>query len=311
VTSFSERHAPAPRPLGPEIPLGVRRAIDSWFNERDVDPQEIRRRWFQRQGYGDVVDVEADVRDRWGAETAATLHRDLEADPLVAQAYVGDVLRNSATLIVYRHVPAPLYLDYVELAVEKYAGDRAIVQEEYVDYIDDPTVAPLEYLNGLLAARRIDYRFNEQGRAEWHGDEGAYFETIHPALDALKDLRLDGCRQEFEAALGHLRSGTAKDREDAIEETGKAVESAMKVTLDSHGIGRAGNETPEPLWNLLRENAVVPPKTKDAILSASRLRNEYGGHGQGGEVREIPEGIPELAARAAAAAISYLAGRLV
>jgi hypothetical protein len=84
----------------------------------------------------------------------------------------------------------------------------------------------------------------------------------------------------------------------------------MKVLLAERGIQRTGNETAEPLWNLLRDNNIVPTKTKDAILAASRLRNEYGGHGQGEEIRQIPEGIPELTVRAAAAAIAYVGGVL-
>ena len=68
MSSFSQEHAPPPRSLGPEIPVGVRRAITSWFDERGVATDEILRIFFQRRGYGDVVDVEADVRDRWGEE---------------------------------------------------------------------------------------------------------------------------------------------------------------------------------------------------------------------------------------------------
>jgi hypothetical protein len=82
---FSQRHAPPPRRLGPEIPTGVRRAIDSWLAERRVDPDEIRRRFLQRAGYGDAEDVIADVRDRWGDDEADRLIRDLEGDPAVAQ----------------------------------------------------------------------------------------------------------------------------------------------------------------------------------------------------------------------------------
>jgi hypothetical protein len=55
VTYFSQEHAPPPRPLGPEIPAGVRRAITTWFAEHGVDSQEIRLLWFQRAGYGDVT----------------------------------------------------------------------------------------------------------------------------------------------------------------------------------------------------------------------------------------------------------------
>jgi hypothetical protein len=309
VSSFSERHAPSPRPLGPNIPVGVRAAIDSWFAERHVESQEIRRQWFQRQGYGDVADVEDDVRGRWGTDAASALHSALEADPLVSQSYSGDVRRNAATLIVYRHVPAPFYLDYVELAIERYVRDRAIVEVEYVAYVDDPMLAPVEYLNGLFAARSIDYRFDEQGRAAWHGDAGAHTAVIRPALDALGDPELEGCRREFEAALAHLRRGTPKDREDAIEEAWKSVESAMKILLDKHRLAPPDKQTTEPLWIALRDSGIVETPTRDAIVATSRIRNEWG-HGQGGEVRVIPDGIPELAVQSAAGAIVYLASRL-
>ncbi|HZR96734.1 MAG TPA: hypothetical protein VFA56_13640 [Gaiellaceae bacterium] len=210
-------------------------------------------------------------------------------------------------------VPAvrPLYLDYLEGCVALYVKDRVYAFTE-ADYSDefDPIGPALDYLNKLFETRRVSYRFNAEGRAEWHGDQGAYEEIVRPALDSLADTRLAGSRQEFEAALGHLRTGTPKDFEDAIEEAGKAVESAMKAVLDERQVTRTGNETAEPLWNALRDNTLVPPKTKDAILSTSRLRNEYGGHGQGGQVRTIPEEIPALTVRAAAAAIAYLASRL-
>jgi hypothetical protein len=306
VTSFSQEHAPPPRPLGSEIPAGVRRAITTWFAEHGVDAQEIRLLWFQRAGYGNAADVSADVRDRWGEDAQWLLARDLEDDV--------DILRypdprnqlEAVTGAVYRHVPAPLYLDYLELAIEKYARDRALVQVEYVDVIDDLRSAPVGYLNELFATRRIDYRFDENGRAQWHGDEGAYGEIIRPALDALDDDRLAGPRQEFGSALGHLRAGTAKDQEDAIEEASKAVESAMGAVLAAHGIDPP-TRTAERLWQTLRDSGIVETPTHDAIVSTSRLRNEWGGHGQGGEIREIPEGIPALAVRSAAAAIGYLA----
>ena len=310
MTSFSQEHAPPPRPLGSEIPAGVRRAITMCFAEHGVDSQEILLLWFQRSGYGDAVDVGADVRDRWGEDAQVLLGRDLEEDSEILRSPDERNQRAAFTAAVYRHVPAPFYLTYLEIAIEKYARDRAIVQAEYVDVIEDSRIAPIGYLNQLFATRRIDYRFDESGRAQWHGDEGAYGEIIRPALDVLDDDRLAGCREEFETALGHLRAGTLKDHEDAIEEAGKAVESAMKVLLAEHQLPRSGNETAEPLWNLLRDNSIVPPKTKDAILSTSRLRNEYGGHGQGAEIREIPAGIPALAVRSAAATIAYLAERL-
>jgi hypothetical protein len=306
VTSFSQEHAPPSRPLGPEIPAGVRRAITTWFAEHGVDAQEIRLLWFQRAGYGDAVNVGEDVRDRWGEDAQAVLARDLEEDSDILRYPDERNQRAAFTAAVYLHVPAPLYLDYLEIAIEKYARDRAFVQAEYADIVEDSRIAPVGYLNQLFATRRIDYRFDENGRARWHGDEGAYGEILRPALDALDDDRLAGPRQEFELALGHLRAGTAKDLEDAIEEAGKAVESAMGAMLGAHGIDPPAR-TAERLWQTLRDSGIVETPTHDAILSTSRLRNEWGGHGQGAEIREIPEGVPALAVRSAAAAIGYLA----
>jgi hypothetical protein len=271
-----------------------------------VDAQEIRLLWFQRAGYGDAVNVGEDVRDRWGEDAQALLARDLKEDSEILSYPDERNQRAAWTADVYLHVPTPLYLDYLELAIEKYARDRVLVQVDYVEFIDDPLVAPVQYLNDLFATRRIHYRFDENGRARWHGDEGAYGEVIRPALDALDDDRLAGSRQEFEYALGHLRAGTPKDLEDAIEEAGKAVESAMGVVLDAHGID-APVRTAERLWQALRDGGIVETPTHHAIVSTSRLRNEWGGHGQGAEIREIPAGIPALAVRSAAATLAYLA----
>ena len=59
----------------------------------------------------------------------------------------------------------------------------------------------------------------------------------------LGDSRLSASRSEFEAALHHLRQGTVKDLEDAIDEAAKSVESAMKVLLAEHGVTTTGRKT--------------------------------------------------------------------
>ena len=249
----------------------------------------------------------ADVRDRWGDDQAELLLQEIANDPVVAKWEIGsDGRRAAARKVVFRYMPEPLYLDYLEEAIATYG--RGLDDDLlYYDIVQDPILTPVRYLNELFAGRGIDYRFNGEGRAEWHGDEGAYHEVIRPALDALDDQRLAGCRHELEAALGHLRAGTPKDREDAIEEAGKAVESAMKVLLDQRNVERPDRQTAEQLWQALRDGGIVETPTHHAILSTSRLRNEWGAHGQGGEIRVIPAGIPEHAVRAAAGAIAYLA----
>jgi hypothetical protein len=264
MPSFSQRHAPPPRLLGPEIPVGVRRAIDSWFVERNIDPHEIRNRIYQGAGYGDVNDVIDDVRDRWGEDEGDELVRDLEDDPAVARWEIdSDARRDAAAKAVFHHMPEPLYLDYLEEAFAEYVRDRSIVsQPEYIEYMDDPRAAPLRYLNDLFAARRIAYRFNEDGRAEWHGDEGAYDEVIRPALDALDDDRLRTPRREYGDALGGLRRGDRVGNKNAIRDASNAVESTMKALLDARELPRPDKEAADVLWEALRAGGVVAERTK-------------------------------------------------
>jgi hypothetical protein len=252
-----------------------------------------------QHAWGNFQDVAEDISERLGKEDAdeflAAMNAHFSRDRHRQVAVSGVDYSAEPALMA---VPAPFFLDALELAVGAESGHSF----RYDD-------ASLREINRVFSVRGVSFRFTSAG-AEWHGDEGAYEEVIRPALDALQDPRLSGCRHEFDAALRHLRAGTLKDQEDAIEEAGKAVESAMKVVLQEHGVTLTGKETAQPLWNLLRDNQIVPPKSQDAILGTSRLRNEYGGHGQGGAVRQIPAGIAELATRSAATAVAYLAERL-
>ena len=163
-------------------------------------------------------------------------------------------------------IPAPWFLSAAEYAValnSRYGIDPALVDE----------------INATFQKIGASYRFSYSGQAEWHGDTGVYEHVLTPALDALSDPRLAGCASEFHAALSHLTAGTAKDREDAVEESGKAVESAMKVLLDARSVSRKGNEAAFLLFELLVNNGLCPREADNALLGAARLRNNLGGHG--------------------------------
>jgi hypothetical protein len=162
----------------------------------------------------------------------------------------------------------------------------------------------------LFEKRGINYRLDSYGRAEWHGDPSAYQNVVVPALAALADPRLGGARNEFETALGHLRKGTDKDKEDAVEEAGKSVESAMKVLIAEKGITATGKEAAFALFDLLSNNGAVIPEAKEAVVGTARVRNTHGAHGAGGVPRKVPEELAELAVRSAATAISFLASHL-
>jgi hypothetical protein len=63
-------------------------------------------------------------------------------------------------------IPSPLFLDALEDAVGLSRQDYKAITES----------------NRLFTKRGIYYRFNPLGKAEWHGDPGAYGGVLRPAL---------------------------------------------------------------------------------------------------------------------------------
>ncbi len=165
------------------------------------------------------------------------------------------------------------------------------------------------YISELFAKRGVPYHFVDYDLV-WAGDRGAHQIVVAPALQALADARLAGARNEFEAALAHLLAGTQKDREEAIEEAAKSVESAMKVLIADKGLAVAENATATPLFNALKLGNVTPDYTDNLVLAAARHRNKMGGHGAGAQPRQIDLDISTAAVNAAAAALVLLGGQL-
>ena len=131
--------------------------------------------------------------------------------------------------------------------------------------------------------------------------------VVEPALDALSDPRLAGARSKFEAALSHLRSGTLKDREDAVEEAAKSVESAINVLISETGTLLTNSATAQNMFGALKAGGIVPAYTEAALLGAARSRNKIGGHGAGAQARRID--IDEATITVSAAAGSGVSGR--
>lgn len=159
------------------------------------------------------------------------------------------------------------------------------------------------YSRGAACLTRLD----RQLELQFHGDPGERELVLAPALIALSDPRLAGARSGFEDALTTLGAGRPKDVGDAVEESRKAVESAMKVLVDESHLGRAGRETTEPLINTLIAGGVVEPQTGDLLRAVARIANAQASHGAGAVVRQVPDELAAAAVSAAATAITFLA----
>lgn len=142
------------------------------------------------------------------------------------------------------------------------------------------------HIDELFSKRGVPYSF-EGGKFVWAGDRAVREVVVEPALEALVGSRLAGASAEFDAALRHLRAGTQKDLEGAIEEAAKSVESALKVLAVETNTVVSADATVKPLFDALRDAGVVPPYIDNLIQAAARIRNKLGAHGAGAEPRQI------------------------
>jgi HEPN domain-containing protein len=162
----------------------------------------------------------------------------------------------------------------------------------------------------MFERRGVPYRVDDDARVTYFGDPSSRTLLLEPALDALRDPRMAGARAEFEDALIKLGVGRSKDREDAIEESRKAVESAMKATLQAHGEEGPSRKTTWPLVEALRDAGIVEAETDNLSTAAARIANAGASHGAGTEPRDVPHELAAAAVCAAANAITFLTMRL-
>jgi hypothetical protein len=200
MTSFSQEHAPPPRPLGPEIPAGVRVAITTWFAEHGDDSQEIRLLWFQRAGVGNAADVGADVRDRWGEDAQALMVRDLEYD------------RMPAASVTPR--PAPSTVTFPRLSTSTTSSSRSRSTPATARWSRSRTSCSRRAGSTTASTRTVTPAGTETRERTARSSD---------LLSTRSTTTASRGRDRSSSQLGHLRAGTAKDLEDAIEEAGKAV----------------------------------------------------------------------------------------
>jgi hypothetical protein len=309
--------AGAPR----EFPADVRGALLSWIRQTGrTTADAVWWLFAQHEGYGTIDDYIAAIDDRFGSGAGEAVEARMEerwqvmlAQVPRAQSSSPQALRNVKagtvrTQLVLIAMPDPDF----RVALE-YALLQAVANLDAQDSglpPSDSVGRVMEYVDTLFEKRGVPYRLDRDVKLYYQGDPTVRELVIAPALAALSDPRLAGARSEFEDALTKLGAGRPKDVEDAIEESRKAVESAMKVACDECGVPRTGKETTAPLIKLLADAAVVEPETDDLLRAASRIANAVASHGAGGAVRQVPDELASAAVSAAATAITFIAARL-
>jgi hypothetical protein len=308
LMNFSRRNRP-PRPrAGVDVPAGVRRGLIEWLRHRQVTPSRVGDLLLKNLGYVDWTDAAVEIEQWYGRASSALVHQAIQSSP--TGSYLSDLAVSDRATRCLSVVPTDLFLTALECVADDWRSATG-TDPDFASRVARTHVRLLAgEVNRVFGLRGVEFRMDEGGRIEWRGDEGAHALVVAPALAALEDVRLDGARGEFEASLAHLRVGTDKQREDAVEEAAKSVESAMKVALAAHGTVVEPNSGAARLFDALKGEGLVDAYTEYPLRAAAQIRNRLGGHGSGETPRTISERDAELCVRAAAVSIVYLAAIL-
>ena len=237
------------------FPMDLRGGLFRWFTDQHVGARDIWGRFAQRQGYGTVEDYLRGLDARFGAGAAAATRARMDdywsmlcAEVPSSQGASPDALHrvrlSKAHQLALHAMPDFDFAVALEAASELAVRGMAIsdVGMPGWDYVG--TV--LEHINDVLERRGVPYRMDRDLNCEFVRDRAVHELAVEPALGALADPRLAGARAEFEDALAKLRRAGPRDLEDAIEESRKAVESAIKVLLVARGVQVSPKLTTKP-----------------------------------------------------------------
>jgi len=170
--------------------------------------------------------------------------------------------------------------------------------------------AAVEELNQRFRRAGFGYRF-ENDRILRIDDEFTFAEAAVPALNLLSDPRFKGANEEFLAAHKHYKAGENKD---AAVDALNALESTMKAICDIRGWTYPKGARASDLVDVLKKNGLFPAvaeRSFDQLVATLKsglptLRNDTGGHGQGSEIRIVPDAVAAYALNLAASKIRLL-----
>lgn len=200
-------------------------------------------------------------------------------------------------------------LDLLEMSFHCIAGLGQLSEWQRSERQISMTAAEaVKELNFRLRDAGVGFQF-ENGKIVRIDSQYLHAESVKPALALLSDPRFEGPRQEFLHAHEMYRTAKPrgnKKREDAITAALKALESTLKVICDLKKWQYPANATAVPLIKIVIQNGLIPPFLQSSMEGLATLRNNIGGHGQGGQVRNVPSHLAAYALNLAASNIVML-----
>ena len=159
---------------------------------------------------------------------------------------------------------------------------------------DERKEAFLKALNTRFREAQVGYQF-ENGQIIRVDDQFIHSEVVKPALHFIRSEGFHGANQEFLDAHRKYRLG---DYKGCLVEGAKALESVLKIVLSKRGQDISNTDTAKKLFEKFKALNLLPeylPGQLNALYdllqnSSTKPRNkEPAAHGQGAEVREVPE----------------------
>lgn len=201
-------------------------------------------------------------------------------------------------------------LDIIEMAF--HCANIQVANPEYYGRTDGRAHVDscIEELNARFKEHGVGFSFvnNEIIRVD---SDVLHNEVVKPAIHFLSVPGFEGPQEEFFAAHDHYRHGFYKE---ALNEANKAFESTMKVICDQKGWDYKKGDTAKKLITVCMDNGLFPSYYQSHLSALANLleggvptiRNNEGGHGQGGVVKTIDPHIVSYTLHMAASAIVLL-----
>lgn len=154
--------------------------------------------------------------------------------------------------------------------------------------------AGIETLNYRFQQNSLGYEF-VNGMLIRKDNEVIHREYVKPALQLLNDERFHGAEQEYMNAFEARRQGK---NEDAITNAAKAFESVMKTICERKNYAYdKQKDTAKVLITKLKDSGFFPAYLQEHLTTIAKtlesgaptMRNKDSGHGQGAEIRDIPD----------------------
>jgi AbiJ N-terminal domain 4 len=194
--------------------------------------------------------------------------------------------------------PIDNILDLIELTFQCIEGFRETM---LVRGINQSSLNQIEAQSPNSAIKELNARFREHGIGYQYNngqimrvDSGfIHAEVVIPALTLLSSQDFSGAEQEFRIAHKDYREQKYKE---AIANASKAFESTIKTICTRLDWDYEENDTASILIERILKKELIPKYNgqhlhglKSILVSVSTPRNKEAGHGQGENVKQVPE----------------------